>query len=65
MITETNSLAFSIERSYVLNTRYCTSEPCDNIFGGRWCENRDSRVLEKSKFNIIEGVHFGWLMKVI
>ena len=35
IITETNSLVFSIERSDVINTSFCTSEPCDDIFGGR------------------------------
>ena len=39
-------MVFSIERSDVLNTGYCTSEPCDNIFGGRWCEKRESSMLE-------------------
>ena len=65
IITETIRLVFSIERSDVLNTRYCNSERCDNIFGGRWREKRESRMLEQWKFNIIEGTKFGWLVEVI
>ena len=53
IITETISLLFSVEISDVLNTKYCTSEPCDNLFGGRFCEKRESTVLEHFKFNII------------
>ena len=59
IITETISLLFSVERSNVLNTKYCTSEPCDNLFGGRLCEKRESTVLEKMKYNRIEGMKFG------